>query len=164
MTEQGIHVDDFEDEDPSVLDRHYGVHGRVRPARAGETGAGYTEEDEFDDDDGTLELDPQIAEENAANMAHEPVNVPENVDPFPSDDHREAFWTVLTQVREDEMIPQGFGLLPEEQEDGIYPSYEIITVGRRRAEYTVELPNELWWARSVLWSQALDILFRLEHI
>ena len=161
MTEGGIHMDDFELEDPDVLNEHYGVHGQVRPPRPGETGAGYTEEDEFDRMSNVLS-EHEINEETERNMNHEPVSVPAHADPFETDEQHEAFWAALEHANGNNSLPDGFNLSPEDHQEGVYPTFEVLRMGRRRVELPIELPIDVWLPRSVLWCQALDILFRFE--
>jgi hypothetical protein len=54
--------------------------------------------------------------------------------------------------------------LPEEWEDGEYPSYEIIRSGKRTGRgLRVALPDFIWRRRAELWGQALDIVNRLTY-
>ncbi|KAF9023504.1 hypothetical protein BDZ89DRAFT_890185, partial [Hymenopellis radicata] len=59
-------------------------------------------------------------------------------------------------------IPHGYGMLPHEWEQGEYPSYELLPVGRRVGnELRINLPDEIWRPRAQLWVQALDIYYSI---
>jgi hypothetical protein len=69
---------------------------------------------------------------------------------------------MLATARTEEAIPEGYGVLPSEWEDGTYLSYETIKSGRRGAkELNVALPDHIWRPRSILWAQGLDLLHRI---
>jgi hypothetical protein len=95
---------------------------------------------------------------------HDAVVVPDVTDPFLDEELMQAFTAALEIVREQGMLPEGYGLLPEEWDDGKYPAYWVIKSGRRGKDLTISLPDAQWRARSELWGQALDIVNRLTYM
>jgi len=59
--------------------------------------------------------------------------------------------------------PPGFGLLPDEWEDGGYPAVEPIPYGRRGGTKEISLPDHIWHPRAMLWGQALFVLNALQY-
>ncbi|KAJ6455394.1 hypothetical protein C8R45DRAFT_1188039, partial [Mycena sanguinolenta] len=169
----GVYVNDYEDVHPTVLQRYYGVHGPVARRAEGETGAGQlddkdipipssVEEDEEESDDDDLEQ--QIEEAHAENFHHEPVSVPKHANPFPDDETMQLFHETLAAADGMDFIPPGYGLLPEEWEDGVYPSYEILKSGRRGSkQLRVALPDAIWRPRAERWGRGLAILNELSY-
>jgi hypothetical protein len=110
------------------------------------------------------ELEASSSREDRLNDVHEPVSVPDTTNPFSDEDLLQVFTTALATVREEGMLPEGYGLLPEEWDDEEYPSYWVIKSGRRGKELRISLPDAQWRARSELWGQALDIVNRLTYM
>ncbi|KAF8546224.1 hypothetical protein OG21DRAFT_1427701 [Imleria badia] len=78
--------------------------------------------------------------------------------PFHTIQAYKAFRSALWETQEQGIIPPGYGVAKEEWLGDLYPEIELISVGCSKQEYTVELPFEVWWPRSVLWAQGLDIM------
>ncbi|KAJ7291322.1 hypothetical protein C8J57DRAFT_1044858, partial [Mycena rebaudengoi] len=172
----GVYVNDYEDVHPTVLQRYYGVHGPLARRASDETGAGQLddedvpipsvpavgeEEEESDSDD---DLEEQIEEAHAANFHHKPVPVPKHANPFPEDETMQLFHNTLSAADRMDFIPPGYGLLPGEWEDGVYPSYEILKSGRRGTkQLRVALPDSIWRPHAERWGRALAILNELSY-
>ncbi|KAJ7279925.1 hypothetical protein C8J57DRAFT_997915, partial [Mycena rebaudengoi] len=72
------------------------------------------------------------------------------------------FRDTLAVANENEVVPAGYGLLPEEWENGAYPTYEMLNSGRRSGkDLRIVLPDSVWRPRAELWGRALAIL---DHI
>lgn len=165
MTEHGVYTDDCEGVHPDVINQYYGVHGRETRRAPGQTGAGHLADEEDNEEENWTDLGERIAEDQSANLHHEPVKVPEQTDPFSSDLHRQAFLASLTAVREQGILPAGYRLHDEELDTGTYPAYEIIKSGRRGTkQLRIALPLFQWRPRAELWGQALDILNRIQYM
>jgi hypothetical protein len=83
--------------------------------------------------------------------------------PFTNVQDKLDFFDALKEIQTLELIPEGYGVLPEELENG-YPVIEILKVGfRGQKELQLELPLEVWFPRAVCWVQALDLLTRFEE-
>jgi hypothetical protein len=165
MAEHGVYVDDCEGVHPDVVNQYYGVRGREARRAAGQTGAGHPSDEEDESEEDWADLGERIAEDQSANLHHEPVEVPEHADPFLSDEHRQAFHAALAVVREQGSLPVGYCLYDEELDTDGYPAYEIIKSGRHGTkELRVALPYFQWRPRAELWCQALDILNRIQFM
>lgn len=144
--EHGVYVDnDLEDVPPEELAEHYGVDDQL------------SDEDSIDGDDS----EPNNAvPEDADNQTE--VQVPDSRNPFTVGDSENIFREALRLVREQGIIPAGYNILPQEWEDGIYPTIEVIRAGRRgRRDITVGLDDEIWRPRAILWVQAVEVLTRV---
>lgn len=86
------------------------------------------------------------------------VHVPETDCPFLREEELDVFADCLQTVLDNGFIPEGFGLLDGEYDDG-YPPRETIPYGQRgKRELTVDLPHSLWFGRAVMWAQAVYTL------
>ena len=56
-----------------------------------------------------------------------------------------------------DVIPAGYGILPDEYE-GDYPDTEELTLSGQRKSITVSLAEPIWKARAICWVQALSVL------
>ncbi|KAJ7769858.1 hypothetical protein B0H16DRAFT_1715509 [Mycena metata] len=177
QVEGGVYVDDYENVHPSVLARYYGVHGAPTRRPAGQTGAGQLEDEDVpmpsfvnadsDDEDSDIEegLEAQIEAAHAANFHHEPVPVPKHSEPFDDEDLMELFYNALDAANEGAMVPPGYGLLPQEWDDGIYPTFEILKSGRRGGkQLRVALPDSIWRPRAEMWGRALATLNQIRYM
>ncbi|KAJ7221835.1 hypothetical protein B0H12DRAFT_976253, partial [Mycena haematopus] len=152
QTSNGVYVDNCEGVHPDVIGQYYGVHGPAREPEAGETGAGQLndedipqvgEDQELDEDD-WADLEEQIAGAQEANFHHKAVAVPKHADPF-SGEASQVFDTAFEHVQAANIVPAGYGLLPEEWDSGEYPSFEILKSGRKgRKELRIALPDSIW--------------------
>ncbi|KAI6031180.1 hypothetical protein BKA83DRAFT_4044964, partial [Pisolithus microcarpus] len=117
-------------------------------------------DDELSDDEEHAALEAQPAEhiklQQQQHIHKGPVHVPSHQMPFTNP---EDFFGVLQEVIGRGVVPNGFGLTPEEWEAGQYPIFETIRVGRRQPnQIEVSLAGEIWYCRAHLWCQALFCL------
>lgn len=171
--EFGIYDDDYENASIEQLDRYYGVHGNVIQRLPGQTGAGHPadEEDDLNDagnsdlvDDPENWIDVDEAMEAVAKADHnvytEPVSVPDNRNPFTSDNKMQQFANMLHEYQRQGYILSG--MLQGEWEGGVYPTIQAIPSGQRGSKcLMIGLLDNVWCPRSELWVQALDIMIRL---
>ncbi|KAJ7599816.1 hypothetical protein C8J56DRAFT_879593 [Mycena floridula] len=175
QTQLGVYIDEFSGTAPSVLEHYYGTtRGSVR-RRPHQTGAGHPADEESSDEEITgdssdsdssasrsADLADQIAEDHDSNFLHDAVDTPRRVNPFPEPTVRRIFEDALATITGAGHVPAGFGILPDEWEDGEYPSFEILRSGRRGTkELRISLPDTIWRPRAVQWVQALDIMTQL---
>ncbi|THU94738.1 hypothetical protein K435DRAFT_667877, partial [Dendrothele bispora CBS 962.96] len=145
----------------------YGVHGKVQRRPHGHSGAGYSPEDPIDNLErgSSSGSESEESEWEEAETIHDdkftapPVKVPRVVDPFSKVPRlKKVFKKSLLDTQEAGIIPDGYGMHPEEWEHNVYPSYYTIRSGRKGSqELRVELPDLVWRPRSVMWVQALDV-------
>ena len=177
QTTKGIYVeenDDFDAIHPAVLQRYLGTTKRGVDRLPHQTGAGNPPEEEDSDNDDLEEDLPEIPEDlgdrlvadQQGHIAHPAVNVPLKSCPF-GPQGLALFEGFLSQVTEQRVLPEGYGIREEEWDEGEYPSVEILRTGRRRKELTVNLPDAIWRPRAERWVQGLHcmsyILYTLEQ-
>lgn len=168
----GVYVDDLEGIHPDVLNQYYGVHGTELRREPGQTGAGQLPDEEVPvpdigdmDDSDWEDLDERVEAAHASNFHHEAVAVPKYAPPFTSDEIMQTFHQALDIAEAHDVVPEGYGLLPTEWEDGMYPAFEILKSGRRGGkELRVALPDFIWRPRAEMWGRGLDILNQLTYI
>ena len=107
------------------------------------------------------ESDADIVAEQNIHIRHAAIDVPSTTSPFRTAQAFDIFRSALQETQERGIIPLGYRVAKDEWPGGSYPEIELITVGRGKREYAVELPFEVWWTRSVLWAQGLDIMTRI---
>jgi hypothetical protein len=154
----GIYRDDCEGIHPDTIDQYYGTHGHELRRRQGQTGAGHPRED--DDGDVTCyesAIARDIAHDEERNF-HHAVEAPIHRKPFLDCDEETVFYNRLAHLIRERIIPPGYGILPCEWEDGVYPSIEVLRTGRRGKYIQVSLDDSIWRDRAVLWCQALAVL------
>ncbi|KAF8189539.1 hypothetical protein K438DRAFT_1593144, partial [Mycena galopus ATCC 62051] len=178
QVQDGVYIDDYNNVHPSVLAAHYGVHGPRRNRPPGQTGAGQLEDEEVplpssqandsdgdSDSDDEDDLEAHIAEAHADNFHHEAVPVPKHAEPFEDETAMQLFYDALAQADADGTVFPGYGLLLEEWEDGVYPSFEILKSGRRGGkQLCVALPDSIWRPRAEMWGRGLAILDHLRYM
>jgi hypothetical protein len=122
--------------------------------------------DEMEDDEEDFEEQiQQILESQEANIHHDPVPVPEHTDPFDSPQERQTFLTSLKIMCQEEIVPCGYQLNPDEWGENGYPSFEIIPAGRhKRKELRISLPDAVWRPRAELWAQAHHALSNIHYM
>ena len=115
-----------------------------------------SDEPELDDTD---DLEAHIAAFVACRVHGKEIVTPRNENPFESDADIETFNEALQSVQSEGIVPDGYGILPEEWDDDGYPTYEILKVGRRGTkQLRIALPHEIWKSRAELWTQALVVM------
>ncbi|KAL4261185.1 hypothetical protein AB1N83_010317 [Pleurotus pulmonarius] len=95
---------------------------------------------------------------------HDGVKVPRISCPFTSLGEQQVFTQQLQQLRQDGIVPFGYGIHAEEWGNAGYPSFEIIKSGRGKKDLWVALPDEVWRARAELWVQSLHLLTMFQEI
>ncbi|KAJ7851392.1 hypothetical protein B0H14DRAFT_3451359 [Mycena olivaceomarginata] len=145
--QHGVYVDDCEGTDPTVIRRYYGIHGPERSRAQGQTGTGQLNDEDI-----------------PAPSSDSTVSVPKHANPFDDDDTMGLFCDVLeTAIRED-IVPPGYGLLPEEWDEEGYPAFEILKSGRRGSkQLRIVLPDDIWRPRAETWGRALAILEQMSY-
>ncbi|KAJ7232092.1 hypothetical protein C8J57DRAFT_1091364 [Mycena rebaudengoi] len=171
--ESGVYMDDCDGVHPGVIAELYGVHGAVLQRAPRETGAGQFDDEEIPqinpngldlDEDDWEDMIDNIDAAHAHNFHHEPVTVPKHQNPFP-EDILQMFDTMLTESERLKIVPPGYGLLPDEWENGSYPAYEILKSGRKGSkELRVALPDSIWRPRAEQWGRALAILDHITYL
>ncbi|KAJ7146580.1 hypothetical protein C8R44DRAFT_600207, partial [Mycena epipterygia] len=168
----GIYLDDCEGIHPNVIQRYYGTHGPEVYRLSGQTGAGQLDDEEFsapasnDGDDSEEEdnLEEQIEDAHAENFHHEAVPVPKHANPFDDDELMQLFYDSLESAIQDDLVPPGYGLLPQEWDDEGYPTFEILKSGRRGGrQLRVSLPDYIWRPRAEMWGRGLAILDQIRY-
>ena len=116
----------------------------VSDATFSASGQSDSDEPDLDANDGS-DLEARIAAFVNRRVHGKEIVTPRHENPFKSNTNMETFEEALQSVRLEGVVPDGYGVLPEEWDDGGYPSYEILKVGRRGAkQLRVALPHEVW--------------------
>ncbi|KAJ6476126.1 hypothetical protein C8R45DRAFT_834301 [Mycena sanguinolenta] len=174
QVEDGVYADDYDNVHPSILQQYYGIHGPRSRRAPGETGAGQLDDEDVpmpsveeygEDSESDEDLAELVEEAQAENFHHQPVPVPKHANPFPDDETTQLFHDTRAAADEIDFLPEGYGLLPDEWEDGVYPSDEILKSGHRGGkELRVALPDSIWRPRAEMWGRALAILNELSYM
>ncbi len=157
---------------PSVLVQYLGTYGHAAVHAANQTGAGHPEDEavveeeaddgEWEDEDALLEqLENTVVDHVTSNIRHPPVKVARARSPFHAPADEVQFREVLRAAQEEEYIPDGYGITPQEWETGEYPDREVLRIGARGVSLTVDLPMDIWYPRALMWVQGLDVLTRM---
>ncbi|EIM82167.1 uncharacterized protein STEHIDRAFT_114791 [Stereum hirsutum FP-91666 SS1] len=150
---------------PTVLNEYYGVEGLPRRRPHGETGAGHPD-DEADDTDNETDvqddllgsIDDTLADDLEEHIRHDAIPVPPSSCPFSPTSYA-IFLAALDEIHAREVIPEGYGIMPEEWAERYYPLSETITFGvGGKKKLKVILPEEIWWPRALAWVQGLDLM------
>lgn len=160
QTEFGVYQDDCEGVHPDIICDHYGVHGQPITRKRHQSGAGHPTDEEVsgDEEDGhtAAHIADLVNRQQQQNVNEDVVFVPSHRSPFTDPEDEATFFGMLNQAIGHQIIPDGFGLRPDEWEDGHYPIFETIRLGRRRSkELEISLADEIWYERACLWCQAL---------
>ena len=140
---------DLNDVHPVLLSRYYGTEGNPRQRAPGQTGAGHydtatstdledvagetvpDESNNSSDDDGSndedLELDEDLASDQQRHIRHPPTPVPGDESPFTDLELEELFLRCLETVRAQDIVPEQYGLTPEEWDADGYSEAEHIS-------------------------------------
>lgn len=124
----------------------------------GQTGAGH-----LDEEDGVeghdLHRIAQIEEGQLQQVRLEAVEVPEEMSPFRTNTHEADFFSLLEDIIAQNIIPEGYGLLPGELDDEDVEMVEVLQFGLRGTKsIVISLTEPIWAARTKLWAQAIDLL------
>jgi hypothetical protein len=168
--------------DVALLQRFYGTDGDIQHPHQGATGAGSTQDDllyppilgqglppDLEDEEfadlsepelATLTfIQEQLASQQQNHVRHPPIKVPRHQNPFSSLNQRSEFWQAVQEAEAEGYIPRGYGVHPDEWDDGVYPEIEVLKVGTRKcSEMQVGMPNSIWFPRAVYWTRALHIM------
>ncbi|KAF8549907.1 hypothetical protein OG21DRAFT_1420531, partial [Imleria badia] len=160
QTEFGVYRDDCEGVHPDVISEFYGVHKEPIMRKRHQSGAGHPVDEEAsgDEEDGLTAHAANLVnqEQQQQHVNEDMAFVPSHQSPFTNPENEAVFFGMLKQVIDLQIIPEGFGLRPDEWEDGHYPAYETIRLGRWQSkELEVSLADEVWYRRACLWCQAL---------
>lgn len=173
----GVYADDCAGLTAEDISRYYGVHGVERLRKSGHTGAGELDDEDIPDidmdvdhiigdDDGDeswQDVEEQLGLDFSDNFLPDMVTPPTNTSPF-TDDQLTAFQEAFSEMITHQLVPEGYGMCPNEWEDGEYPSYWIIRSGRRgKQDLNIALPDDIWRPRSELWVQGLYIMQQLSY-
>ncbi|KAF8144087.1 hypothetical protein K438DRAFT_1430207, partial [Mycena galopus ATCC 62051] len=93
-------------------------------------------------------------------VRHDAIEVPDHRNPFLGNSDAEShFFSVLAEVIRQEIIPVGYGLLPQEHDEDGYPDVEFLLAGKRmKTRIPVSLAHPIWAQRARLWVQGLSVL------
>ncbi|KAJ7646936.1 hypothetical protein FB45DRAFT_974803 [Roridomyces roridus] len=168
--QNGMYVDEHDKVHPSILERYYGVHGAESQRDPDQTGAGQLDDEEVPQPDyeqtgyDSDELDEQVEEAHSGNFHPEPVVTPKHDCPFSDEETLELFKETFVAAEEAEIVPGGYGLLPDEWADGTYPAYEVLKSGRRSGrQLRIALPDAVWRPRAEMWGRGLSILNQINY-
>lgn len=173
MVQHGVYTDDCDGLTPDEINEIYGVDGMEQHRHPGQTGAGHPPDEDSEDEDSAEEdwveepdsEDEEGAAELADNIAHHAVRVRGTQCPFATEQHRQAFISALVHENDAETIHRGYGVHPDEWEDGDYPSFELLQVGRKASgELQISLPIEIWQRRAEMWARALHLMITAQEM
>lgn len=87
---------------------------------------------------------------------------PQMRNPFANYAKREyKFWKDVSAVHGEGVVPTGYGLSMDESSASEYISVEILEVGAKANRDTrIILPREVWLPRTILWVQALELMYK----
>ncbi|KAG1781732.1 hypothetical protein EV702DRAFT_962584 [Suillus placidus] len=152
----GIYRDNCEGVHPDTIERYHGTHGREQTRCHGQTGAGHSDDEDTNSGD---QLISQIEEDQEQNVRHAAVEVPGKKSPFVTQEDENLFFSKVEQIVVEGIIPEGYGLLPGEQDDEDAAMIEVLQFGRRGTKsIVVSLSDSVWEARATLWCQGLSAL------
>jgi len=155
----GIYGDNCEGVHPDTIQRYYGTHGQEQIRRDGQTGAGHPRDEDVDDQ----VILQRVEEDQEQHVRHAAVEVPGIDSPFITQHDEDQFFSTVKQIATEGIIPEGYGLLPDEQDDNYMSMVEVLQFGRRRTKsITVSLSDTIWEARAMLWCQASSVLSLFE--
>ncbi|KAG1886899.1 uncharacterized protein F5891DRAFT_1132329 [Suillus fuscotomentosus] len=141
----GIYRDNCEGVHPDTIERYHGTHGREQTRCHGQTGAGHPDDEDTNSGD---QLVSQIEEDQEQNKS-----------PFVTQDDENLFFSTVEKIVVEGIIPEGYGLLPGEQDDEDAAIIEVLQFGRRGTKsIVVSLSDSVWEARATLWCQGLSAL------
>ncbi|KAG1867245.1 hypothetical protein DFJ58DRAFT_654437, partial [Suillus subalutaceus] len=155
----GIYRDNCDGVHPDTIEQYYGTHGREQTRHHGQTGAGHPDDEDTNSED---QLILQIEEDQERNIRHAAVEVPGKKSPFETQHDENLFFSTVEQIVTEGIVPEGYGLLPDEQGDDA-AMIEVLQFGRRRTKsITISLSDPIWEAHATLWCQGLSALSLFE--
>ncbi|KAL0056980.1 hypothetical protein AAF712_016403 [Marasmius tenuissimus] len=172
MTTEGVYIDDCTGMTSSEIHDHYGADTDHHERPSSQTGAGNLSDEDFSDvseseldsgdEDSDLEgidLPPSARQVfDGLDGLMQRVHVKRYPCPF-NQDELGLFIQALATAEEEDLEPRGFGVLPEEWENGRYPAYELLKTGKKGTkELRVDLPDHVWRPRAMKWARALVLM------
>ena len=97
-------------------------------------------------------------------LNHKSIDVPRIQDPFAGrEDDRVVFCETLAYAADENLVPTGYGFLPDEDGFGEWLEVEKVAVGKRRRgkQWKVTLPQRIWEPRAKAWVQAVEGLAQM---
>jgi len=156
----GIYGDSCEGVHSDTIQRYYGTHGQEQIRRDGQTGAGHPGDEDDIEDQAILR---RVEEDQEQHIRHAAVEVPGIGSPFITQHDEDQFFSTVNQIATEGIIPEGYDLLPDEQDDNDMSMVEVLQFGRRGMKsITVSLSDTIWEARAALWCQASSVLSLFE--
>lgn len=109
------------------------------------------------------DLVARIIADQESNIRHAPIKVARHANPFQDEASEETFWTVFNGAWDlaPASLPNHLKLHDADWDEGEYPTYENLVVGRRKKSVRVELPPEVWRPRAERWCLAVNVLTRI---
>ena len=100
----------------------------------------------------------QVHVDQSRNVRHEAVEVPQQSSPLTAEDEEE-FFSMLKVIIDDDIVPEGYGLLEGEIDGEDVEMIEILRFGNCGTKsFTVLLTDPVWTAWIKLWAQAVELL------
>ncbi|KAG8781599.1 hypothetical protein FRC12_021723 [Ceratobasidium sp. 428] len=185
--EHGIQDDIYEDVPLEILQQYLGVDTNENTQGSGTNLAaedhiqplGEVDNDGGGDDLDERDLEPeeqdilsglreQLQVEQATHVRHPPVRVPVQRCPFDQEEEILAFEELLAETLESGDVPHGYGVRPEEWENGVYPEEVYIGTGRKGRKKDeslyIPLPKDVWLPRATQWAVGLYVLDALLNV
>ncbi|KAJ7815663.1 hypothetical protein B0H14DRAFT_2255752, partial [Mycena olivaceomarginata] len=105
-------------------------------------------------------VEEHIQAEQHPQIRHDAVEVPDHKNPFSDHPVVECtFLPLLTDLIRQDIIPAGYGMLPEEWDEDSYPDVEILYMGRQmKMRMHISLAYPIWAQQARLWVQGLRAL------
>ncbi|KAJ8088643.1 hypothetical protein PM082_013886 [Marasmius tenuissimus] len=156
----------------SEIHDHYGADTDHHERPSSQTGAGNLSDEDFSSDNDNSEADSDDSDLEGLDLPPSARRVFDGLDglmqrvhvkryPCPFDQGElELFSQALTMAEDEGLEPSGFGILPEEWENGCYPAYELLKTGKKGTkELRVDLPDHIWRSRAMKTAKATDERF-----
>jgi hypothetical protein len=148
----GIYTDDCEGLHPEAIQQYYGVYD------------GSDSESDSGSDSDRKSRSTAIVKVQQANVRHEGVTVPDQLNPFENQQTKVNFFNLFRQTVESNIVPFGYGLHPDEWGETPYPQVESVQVGKRAGrEMQISLADPIWKSCAVLWGQGLHLLLHFVY-
>jgi hypothetical protein len=160
---QGLYKDDPLDRvDPNTLHLYYGYNRQRTEEEVAESSDDDSISDAEENDPALSHLVEEIGRHQSKNIKHSGARVARHESPFSNNPEGERlFMETISDICSAGLVPRHYGVHPNEVADaGGYPTYETINYGARGKALTIQLPEDVWFPRAVLWVQGLIVLRR----
>ncbi|KAH9886213.1 hypothetical protein C8Q73DRAFT_748968 [Cubamyces lactineus] len=114
-----------------------------------------------DADVDAMDIDGQLAFDQERHIRHPPIPVPLGDSPFSNADVEMTFTSCFEEVLDLNVIPEGYGVCPDEWNGRGYEETEYIRLGRGGRQVPTALPYDIWWERALRWAQGLETMTQL---